>query len=441
MICLHYDDERELAEALHSIARRCQAIGARLFFLASEAACEKARKAVRNVCPSAQPGLTFRPLDYPRNGRGADVWNATIEVVRSALLDASVVGCPMSAWIESPVPPEGTFLRPALHAYYHSLDTTPVSSSVICAHRLSDLPEGARASLLEYFDIVMNAKMLLPQCPSWLINRAKVPDNDVLTPAVGIPAAPTDSDRRVTTLVQAEKLATLGQLAAALAHELGTPLSIISSSIQYLHERLAAANDPASEFTMTVLQNVERMDGLLRSMRDLAAARKPRLEPTDLKEAVSEILRFTSAEFARRGITVDVSFDPSLPPAWLDPLGVKQVLLNLIKNALEALLQGGDAIRVRTRLRAEDRLAVVEIEDNGPAIPADVLPNLFRPFHTTKEGGTGLGLYLSRQIARDHGGDLEVGNLPRGVRFTLSLPLEQRGGDDHGARADRRRRT
>lgn len=221
-----------------------------------------------------------------------------------------------------------------------------------------------------------------------------------------------------------EKLAALGQLAAGVAHELGNPLSIISSSLQYLHQRLAAANDPASDFTMTALINVERMHGLLRGMLDFAAVKQPVLEEVDLNAIISEVLRFTAAECIRRGITVEVAFDPGLPRIWVEPASVKQIILNLIKNSLDALAQSGKRLEVRTRMAAAAQ--TVEITNDGPQIPPDVLRHLFRPFHTTKDGGTGLGLYLSRLIAKEHGGGLEAANLVQGgVRFTLTLPLDR----------------
>lgn len=258
--------------------------------------------------------------------------------------------------------------------------------------------------------------------------------------APGLPEHAPDSALLLATFFQAEKLAAIGQMVACVVHELGNPLSIISSSLQYLHERLAAEHDPASDFTMTALANVERMHQLLRSMLDFATVKRPVFEQADLKEILSEVLRFVAAECARRGITVEVSFDPALPSVAMDAGGIKQIILNLVKNALDALAEGGTTLEVRTRMTHDGRAVVAEIANNGPSIPREVWPHLFRPFHTTKDGGTGLGLYLSRQIAKDHGGDLEAESPPEGgVRFTLTLPLGRRNGGDRGAHPDRRR--
>jgi signal transduction histidine kinase len=295
------------------------------------------------------------------------------------------------------------------------------AATVISPCRLSDLSKRELLACVQGSTALISAKMVFPCCPTWLISQTRAS-----LPAVAdVPVPPSVTDAIFTTTCQTEKLAALGELAAGVAHELGNPLSIISSSLQYLHQRLAAANDSASDFTMMALQNVERMSGLLQTMLHFVGVKKPRIEQVDLKEMISEVLRFTSAECIRRSIIVDAAFDPALPKAWVDPCGFKQIILNLVKNSLDALAQEGTTLHLRTSMDP-NRQAVVEIENNGPAIPADVMAKIFSPFHTTKVGGTGLGLYLSRQIARDQGGDLEAENLQGAVRFTLTLPLDRR---------------
>ena len=178
---------------------------------------------------------------------------------------------------------------------------------------------------------------------------------------------------------------------------------------------------------------------LLRRMLDAGAPGKAVFERASLNDLAPELLRLTASECERRAVAVEVSFDPRIPVAWIDPQGVKQIVLNLLMNGLDALDGHGGKLRVRTRLSDAGDEMFLEIENDGPGIEADVLPHLFRPFHSTKPGGTGLGLYLSRQIARDHGGDLDVDNLTDGgVRFTLKLPVDRRRGGELGAHPDRR---
>jgi hypothetical protein len=426
MIWLTYHDEDERIEALMAMARGCQRLSARLAFLGSEAACEATCEAVSRTEAALLPHLNFRPLNFPEP-RGDQAWPGTIEVIRAALLETSAVGSPVVAWIESPLPCKGVARAKGLRAYNETLAALIQGggmTNVINAFGLANVSECALLSIVDSSNALISARMIGPCCPAWMITRTA---SDLTS---GMAASQPTPDPLFTPLFQAEKLVALGQLGAGVAHELGNPLSIISSSLQYLHQRLAATQDPASDFTMTALNNVERMRGLLGSMLDFAAVKKPRAEQVDLKEAISEVLRFTSPECAQRGIAVKVSFDPFVPKAWGDPGGLKQIVLNLVKNALDAMTptnghKNGHTLHVRTHMGVK-RTAVVEVENNGTAIPDEVLPNLFRPFFTTKDGGTGLGLYLSRRIAEDHGGQLAVENMPEGVRFTLNLPLDRR---------------
>jgi signal transduction histidine kinase len=452
VIWLAYQDEGERARALVSVARSCQRFDMRLVYLSSRAACEATRGAVWRLEAAPLPQLCFRCVDFPVGEPGDEAaWAKTIEVIRTALFETSATGNPIAAWIESPLPQKGALRTKPLLAYHEAMAAlapispispispvapgTPVIAAIINAFQPKEVSARTLLAILDTPSVLISAKMAIPRCPAWLI----APGKSDLAPAAGILASPPAPDPLFTPMFQAEKLAALGQLGAGVAHELGNPLSIISSSLQYLHQRLAAANDPATDFTMTALNNVERMHGLLRSMLDFAGAKKPRFERVDLKETISEVLRFTSVEFAQRNVVVEVSFDPFLPKTWADPFGAKQILLNLVKNALDAIVEGAVGHTLRIRTRRGPKRAIVEVENDGIAIPAHVLPNLFRPFYTTRDGGTGLGLYLSRQIAKDHGGELDVENLADGVRFTLTLPFDPRKEENRGAHPDRRR--
>ena len=437
MLCLHYQNAAERAQALVSIAQRCSSSDAHLIFIGSEADCEETRELAGLIGATLPPCLGFKPLSLPANATGDDQSLVDeVAAIREALLHSTATNGTLIAWIEAPLAKSRIATAKALCTYHEVLEmlTQETRTTIISAFQLADLPEGALLACVQGASALIRAKMIVPRYPSWLIPQTKID----LTAVAGVPihlVPPNTADTLFAPMFQSEKLAELGQLAAGMAHELGNPLSIISSSLQYLHQRLADANDPARDFAMTALQNVERMQGLLHGMLDFAAAKKPRFEEVDLKEAASEVLNFISAECIQHKVVLDVDFDPSLPKAWVDPSGFKQIILNLVKNALDAIAQGGTTLRLRTRMEG-CRRAVVEVENNGPAVSADVLSNMFRPFHTTKDGGTGLGLYLSRQIARDQGGDLEIENLQSAVRFKLTLPLDRRMEGENAAHPD-----
>jgi signal transduction histidine kinase len=419
MICVHGQDFREVTRALLSVSRRCDEAGVRLCFVGSEAGLERARQVARDQDAQGLQGLCFRPLGVERWAPGDPGWGEAVAEVSTALRppDDETVGT--VAWVEAPLP--AVAAGPRLRTLVDAIRASAGPRTVLLACDRSSLDASAQASLLESFGTVIDARAMLPDCPAWFLRTPAGMRSGVLAGS------------------EANKHATVGQLGAIIAHELGNPLSIISSSLQYLRDRLVRTNDDASEFASAALTNVERIQALLHKMLEAGAPTKPVFERTNLNEVVPDLLRLTAPEYERQGITVGASLDGRLPPAWLDPQGLKQVVLNLLKNGLDALGGRGGNVVVRTRLLEPGDGMALDVENDGPPVERDVLPHLFRPFHSTKVGGTGLGLYLSRQIARDHGGDLVVENLPgTGVRFTLLLPIDRRKGGELGPRPDRR---
>ncbi len=412
MICVLGQEFRELALALLSVSRRCEAIGSRLCFVGSEARLEKARRVARDLDPRGLQGLCFRPFPAAAGPVSEAGWTAAVDAVLAAIRPSDDEPRRTVAWVDAPVPEggDGTPVR----ALARAVQSAPGPHAVLIAWELGSLSALSRSALLESCGTVLSARLLIPDCPRWFLQAQGVEHVAELGVLSG--SGP-------------EKQATLGQLGAIIAHELGNPLSIISSSLQYLHERLVRTHDEASEFASAALSNVERIQGLLRRMLDAGAPGKALFERASLNEIVPDLLRLTASECERRAVAVDVSFDPRIPVAWVDSQGLKQIVLNLMMNGLDALDGRGGRLSLRTRLSDLGDEMILELENDGPSIQPDVLPHLFRPFHSTKVGGTGLGLYLSRQIARDHGGELDADNLTDGgVRFTLKLPVERRRG-------------
>lgn len=235
---------------------------------------------------------------------------------------------------------------------------------------------------------------------------------------------------RERELVRTERLATVGKMAAMITHEVRNPLSSIGLNTELLEEELAdlppERAGEARALCRAITGEVDRLTGITEEYLRFARLPKPKLQEESLSRLVEDVVDFERGGLAQRGVRVDLALDEELPAVPLDEAQIRQALLNLLRNAADALEGGGGVVSVRTRRRGER--AVVEVSDDGPGIPADVLEKLFDPFVSTKEGGTGLGLALSQQIAREHGGAIEVESREgAGATFFLVLPLA--GGD------------
>jgi signal transduction histidine kinase len=233
-------------------------------------------------------------------------------------------------------------------------------------------------------------------------------------------------------LVQVEKLAGMGQLAAGIAHELGNPLGSMRSNLQYIRAGLAADGHPGLvEPLDATLDNLDRMHILLRSLSEFTGQRHPHYESADLDALIRRSLAFIAKGAEKHGIELVVFLADSLPLCHLDVRAISQVLLNIFKNAMEAMPEGG-RLTIRTRLDASQgqgsEAAVIEIQDTGTGIEEGELRKVFRPLYSTKPRGTGLGLSFSRQVVEEHGGEIHLASQWRkGTTVTLVLPVHQEG--------------
>jgi signal transduction histidine kinase len=217
-----------------------------------------------------------------------------------------------------------------------------------------------------------------------------------------------------------DRLALVQETATGFAHEIGTPLNTVSGHLQLLRDDLAVQeNQAAVDRVRLLLAQVDRVAGIVRAALQRGAWPKPYVQSIDLTELVSRMLRFLEPAFTDAGVTARLL--PSSPVlASCDPAMVEQILLNLLKNAIEAL-SPGNVVEISTSLGETE--ACIDIVDDGPGLDADAEARLFRPFSTTKGAqGTGLGLAVSRRLARTLGGDLMHLPSPQGVRWRLTLP-------------------
>lgn len=220
-----------------------------------------------------------------------------------------------------------------------------------------------------------------------------------------------------------ERLALVQQTAAGLAHEIGTPLNTVNGHLQLLRDDLVAARQPAAaERVRMLLTQIERVTGIVRAGLERGTWPTPAVHPTDLQDVATRMLRFLEPAFADAGVVASAPRTGAAPPvrAICDPQLVEQILLNLLKNSIEALTPGQ---HVTVSAGVEHGDAYLEVADDGPGLAEEAQRQLFQPFSTTKgESGTGLGLAVSRQLARALGGDLEHVPGPRGTRWRLTLP-------------------
>ncbi|HZR09258.1 MAG TPA: ATP-binding protein [Myxococcales bacterium] len=217
-------------------------------------------------------------------------------------------------------------------------------------------------------------------------------------------------------LLRSERLAAIGRIAAQITHEIRNPLSSISLNAEELGERAPEAR----ELCDAIVREVDRLTAITEDYLRFARLPKPQLQRADLNETVRDLLEFVRPELDAAGVEVTLSLAPELPRVLADVAQLRQLLLNLLRNAREAMGSGG-ALSVTTRGR--ENAVEIEVRDSGPGIPEGRLARIFDPFFTTKERGTGLGLAMAQEIAQEHGGQLSCESKPgRGTAFTLRLP-------------------
>ena len=229
-------------------------------------------------------------------------------------------------------------------------------------------------------------------------------------------------------LFQAEKLAALGKLSAGIAHEIRNPLTSIKILIYSLAD--PGASDASREKDLKVIESeIERVNKIIRQFLDFARPRPPSLEKGDARKLISETLALVGYEIESQGIQVEREDEGDLPPVAMDREQMKQVLLNLILNSLQAM-PGGGKLTIQTilspfRERGEVGEAVeIGVRDTGGGIPAEIQERIFEPFFSTKEEGIGLGLSVAQRIVEEHGGRIRVESAEgKGTIFSIILPL------------------
>ncbi|MBJ6801868.1 sensor histidine kinase [Geomonas propionica] len=227
--------------------------------------------------------------------------------------------------------------------------------------------------------------------------------------------------------VRSEKMASVGLLAAGMAHEIGTPLAAIMGYSALLAEDLAA--DPEkSDYLRRIEEESRRIDRIVRGLLDYARPKRVQWEEVDIRPLLDKVVELLADQGVLKHLDVSVEVEEGLATVHADPHQVEQLLINLIVNARDAMPQGGKLWLKGSRAGSE---VVIEVVDSGEGMPPELLSKVFDPFFTTKEPGkgTGLGLAIAARIAESCGGRLDVqSELGKGSRFTLSLPASEKAG-------------
>ncbi len=247
-------------------------------------------------------------------------------------------------------------------------------------------------------------------------------DIRVLTIIAAIVAQRVKIQQMIDSLVQSERLATLGKLATTVAHEVRNPLGGIRGAAQLLQLE-GESNSEIQEYIQVIIKEVDRLNRVVEQLLVSGNPRTAGVKPSDIGDLIDNSLSICQPEFDRDNICVEKCFADDCPPVSMNGDGMTQVLLNLFRNAIESMEDGG-VLTVRTVYNAANQTVQIYIKDTGRGIPHDVASRLFDPFYTTKQKGTGLGLAISQQIVEEHGGGIEVDvTKAQGAMFIITLPV------------------
>jgi len=233
--------------------------------------------------------------------------------------------------------------------------------------------------------------------------------------------------RQNERMFRAEQLATMGQFAAGIAHELRNPLTAIRSTVQYLENEFEKGTDQ-QKLAHDILDEVDRLNNIVGNLLSLARPAESNPEEIDVRQEIERCANFVEAKAKSQNIKLETDFEKDLPKLRFDPAELRQVLLNVMMNGLQAMPESGRLL-IKVCCLVEDSVAgsermLIQIEDEGPGIPANLRQKVFEPFFTTKVGGTGLGLAICNSIVKRYNGEIWIEQAEGGgAEVRISLPI------------------
>jgi len=232
-----------------------------------------------------------------------------------------------------------------------------------------------------------------------------------------------DAQRR---LIETEKLRSLGEMTANIAHEIKNPLVVIGGFTKRLAKRSHLDNSEG-KYVDIITKEVARLESILNEVLNYVEDSSPLFELCNINDLLDESLYLLSSDKGWENVLVNKTYDKGLPPLMCDVQQIKQVFINILMNSFEAMHgQGTIAIGTEAATLDDKSFVAVSLKDTGGGVQSSFLDNIFNPFFTTKDRGSGLGLAISKKIVTHHGGDIEVQNTPgEGVTFVVYLPSKK----------------
>ena len=227
-------------------------------------------------------------------------------------------------------------------------------------------------------------------------------------------------------LISQDKMASLGRVAAGIAHEIRNPLSGINIYLSTL-EKIYDKTEDISKVRqiLTQLKSASnKIESVIKRVMDFSKRSTPKFKKIDINQPIREALHLTAVMLRKSGIKTETSLEDPLPPCFADPNQIEEVLLNLINNAAEAMHGKITVKKISLTSAHKDEHIEITVSDTGPGIPLNIRSNIFHPFFTTKHEGTGIGLNLCRRIIQDHGGTIDLAHpFKGGTKFVITLPI------------------
>jgi signal transduction histidine kinase len=222
-------------------------------------------------------------------------------------------------------------------------------------------------------------------------------------------------------LAHAERLSSLGEMAAGISHEIRNPLGIIRSSAELLKKKIAKI-DPQNTFPDIIVEEANRLNSIITDFINYAKPRAPNMAPCRVEEIIDKNLTFLEAQNKEKGHLITRNFQDDLPEIMADSAMLYQSFLNILLNAMQSMPEVG---RILVEVSSDDHRITIHFDDEGQGIPPENMNKIWDPFFTTKEKGTGLGLGIVKNIIEAHGGSVQIVNQPvSGARVTVELPLK-----------------